>query len=491
MIVVINFRDASQLRDGLISINPDVSHRATEPPAPSEIYTPPHHVSALDPDNSLVVGIRGAGKSFWAGALGDKDAKEVAAAAYPRLALEKYIVSYGFTGFEGSEAPSPETLQQHAQTPESARLFWRIVILREFLRITRTDPLETYSEAMKMFVESEKRETAMREADQALADRSQRLLLIFDALDTLSNDWPTLSMLTKSLLEVTYAMRSYRSLRLKLFLRPEQLDDPSIGFTDLSKLKAGKIDLSWDGVDLYGLLFSRLANESNSRAAFAHVLDKERIKLSPNRLIRLPNLLARDKKIQERVFTQLAGSYMGSDHRKGKTYTWLPKHLADGFRLVTPRSFLTALRRAAEVSVPARDRVFTVDGIKEGLRAASRVRVDQLKEEYKWIEFALLPLEGLRVPCDEMSIIERWLETKTVDAMERDAKDKGYLGPSEMPIFGRTENRGRSVLRERGLLATLLKIGVLEARLDGRINMPDIFRIGAAIIGRGRIAPEG
>jgi hypothetical protein len=491
MTTVINVRDAAQLRNGLISINPDVSHRATEPPAPSEIYTPPHHISALDPDNSLVVGIRGVGKSFWASALGDTAAREVAAAAYPRLSLEKYIVTYGFTGFEGSYAPSPETLQQYAQAPESARLFWRVVVLRELFRTTQVAPIVTYSEAMKMFIDSETRETAMREADASLADRNQRLLLIFDALDTLSNDWPKLRMLTRSLLEVTYAMRSYRSLRLKLFLRPEQLDDPSVGFTDLSKLKAGKIDLSWDNVDLYGLLFSRLANEQNSRAAFARVVDRERVNLIGNGLIRLPNSLARDKKTQERVFVQLAGPYMGSDHRKGKTYTWLPSHLADGFRLVTPRSFLTALRRAAEVSESARDRVFTIDGIKEGLRAASRVRVDQLKEEYKWIEFALLPLEGLRVPCNDTLIIERWRETKTVEAIERDAREKGYLAPSEMPVLGKSENAGRSALRERGLLATLLKIGVLEGRTDGRINMPDIFRIGAALIGRGRVAPEG
>jgi hypothetical protein len=42
---------------------------------------------------------------------------------------------------------------------------------------------------------------------------------------------------------------------------------------------------------------------------------------------------------------------------------------------------------------------------------------------------------------------------------------------------------------EIGLLSTLIKIGVLERRPDGRMNMPDIFRIGASLIGRGRVAP--
>lgn len=487
---MINSRDATRLRKGLLSINPDVSHRATQPPAPSEIYTPSHHVSALDPDNSLVVGIRGVGKSFWAGALGDRAARAVAAAAYPKVGLDKYVVAFGFTGFEGSDAPSPETLQQYARDPEVAKLFWRVVVLRQFARAAKIAMPKTYAEMLAEFSESEKREATMHQADVLLGRQNKRLLLVFDALDTLSTDWPRLRLLTKALLEVTYAMRSYRSLRLKLFLRPEQLDDPAVGFTDLSKLKAGKIDLSWDSVDLYGLFFTRLANEELSRRAFARLVSLERISLADGSPVRLPGSLARDPGTQERVFIQLAGPYMGSDHRKGKTYTWLPSHLADGFRMVTPRSFLTALRRAAEISETA-DRVLTIEGIKEGLRAASRVRVDQLKEEYKWIEFALLPLAGMRVPCSEAEILNRWVETKTATAVERDAAEKGYLAPSEMPTLTQSGDLSRSFVRERGLLATLLKIGVLERRLDVRINMPDIFRIGAALIGRGRVAPEG
>ena len=486
-----NLKDANALRQGILSINPDVSHRATEPPTPPEIYTPPHHISALNPDNSLVVGIRGVGKSFWAGALGDKIARQVTADSFPELALDRYIVAFGFTGFEGREAPSPETLQQYAVDPESARLFWRIVVFLAFARAAKLDVPETFRDAIAAFSDSEDREAIMRRADKALSTQNQRLLLVFDALDTLSTNWPRLRMLTKGLLEVTYAMRSYRSLRMKLFLRPEQLDDPAVGFTDLSKLKAGKIDLSWDDVDLYGLFFTRLANEQTSRKAFEEVLSRVRIAIPKSKLFKIPSSLARNADTQERVFIQIAGQYMGADHRKGKTYTWIPGHLADGFRMVTPRSFLTALRKAAEVSVPAETRVLTVDGIKEGLRAASRVRVDQLKEEYKWIELALIPLAGLRVPCSENEITNRWLHTKTANNIEIEAAEKGYLAPSEMPAIGDDKTTPKSQVRERGLLATLFKIGVLEPRPDGRINMPDIFRIGADIIGRGRVAPEG
>jgi hypothetical protein len=159
--------------------------------------------------------------------------------------------------------------------------------------------------------------------------------------------------------------------------------------------------------------------------------------------------------------------------------------------MVTPRSFLTSLRKATEVSRAIENRLLTIEGIKEGLREASRVRVDQLKDEYKWIEFALAPLEGLRIPCTEEDIIQRWARVKTTEAIERDSEEKGYLPPSEMPSTERGNEPIPAVDRDRGLIVTLLKIGVLERRPDARINMPDIFRIGAALIGRGRVAPAG
>ena len=81
-----------------------------------------------------------------------------------------------------------------------------------------------------------------------------------------------------------------------------------------------------------------------------------------------------------------------------------------------------------------------------------------------------------------------WIKKRTVDAIENEARQKGYLGPSEMPTI-EPDDKGRPKMRELGLLNTLLKIGVLEHRFDNRINMPDIFRIGASLIGRGRVTP--
>jgi hypothetical protein len=479
-----------RLRKSIIAIEPAASHRADQPPRADEIYAPSHHVAALDPDNALVVGIRGVGKSFWAGALGDRATREVTAEAFPKLGLDKYTVGFGFTGFEGSAAPSPEIVDNYANEIESAKLFWRIIVLRSFAKAASIRMPNRIDETMKEFRDPETREEKMREIDAAFSEERRRFLLVFDALDTLSNEWPKLRILTRALLEVTYAMRSYRSLRLKLFLRPEQLDDPGVGFTDLSKLKAAKIDLSWDGVDLYGLFFSHLANDDTSRRAFERIVTEHRLTLRPlGTRIALPASLARNTDVQANVFAEIAGRYMGSDHRKGKTYTWLPKHLADGFRQVTPRSFLVALRQAA-ITSEGRARALSIEGIKDGLRAASELRVDQLKEEYKWIELALAPLAGLRVPCSDKDVIDRWIADDTVDTIAASAKKDKYLAPSEMILGDRQSGASMRLPRETGLLETLLNMGVLEQRVDGRINMPDIYRIGAEIVGRGRVAPR-
>jgi hypothetical protein len=482
--------DIDSLRDGITAIEPAVSHRANEPPAPSEIYAPSHHISALDPDNPIVVGIRGVGKSFWAGVLGNDAARAVAASVYPRLGLAEYHVEFGFTGDEGRKEPSPDTVQQFADNPETAKLFWRVVILRSLGGEVGVRPPMSYRDAMKEYSDPEKRELLLRDADNRLKKENRRFLLVFDALDRLSTDWTRLRTLTKALLQVTYGMRSYQSIRLKLFLRPEQLDDPAVAFTDLSKLKAAKIDLSWDSVDLYGLFFAQLANNLVSRSAFERLLERHQVTLRSQSENSLPTALTRSAETQEIIFVGLAGRYMGSDHRKGKTYSWLPSHLADGFNMVSPRSFLKALREAAVESAGTSERVLSVEGIKEGLRAASRMRVEQIKEEYQWIELALGPLAGLRVPCSASDIIEPWLRRRTTDAIEREVAQIGYLAPSEMsPLSG--GHAAEPQVRERGLLATLLKVGVLQLRDDGRINMPDIFRIGAALIGRGRVSPEG
>jgi hypothetical protein len=111
---------------------------------------------------------------------------------------------------------------------------------------------------------------------------------------------------------------------------------------------------------------------------------------------------------QGAIFSLIAGEFMGTDRRRGRTYTWLIDHLADAFHETTPRSFLIALQRAATTRAKPQQTVIDHHGIREGVQAASTVRVDQLGEDYPWIQTVLGVLEGLEVPCKPDAFIRRW-----------------------------------------------------------------------------------
>jgi len=312
--------------------------------------------------------------------------------------------------------------------------------------------------------------------------RGQTLLVVYDALDTVAIEWPRRRLLTQALLEVAWAMRAFGHLRLKLFLRPDQLDDEALQFVELPKLRTGAVRLTWNGTELYALLFRRLALGPAS-AAFEEVLSACGISTPTS-----DQILARtwpgvnDEGTQRRLMTALAGPFMASGqhgHKKGNTYDWPLKHLGDTSGEVTPRSFLALLTGAARQAPAPVDAVLSPDGIRHGLRLASKVRVDQLHLEFKWIKGVLAPLAGLLLPAPEQQVLSVWQAAGTVRTALEEAERLGYLPPfPTQPLPG-----------ERDLVSALEKIFVMSRREDGRLDMPDLFRVAAKLLKRGGTAP--
>jgi len=125
------------------------------------------------------------------------------------------------------------------------------------------------------------------------------------------------------------------------------------------------------------------------------------------------------------------------------------------------------------------DRALTAAGIQHGLRAASKTRVDQLHQEFPWIKGVLTPLAGLLLPQDESKVHLVWKKANTLQAALDDSKLKGYLPPVQP---SRTNH-------ERELYTAMEKIGVMLRRKDGRIDMPDLFRVAAKLLKKGGTAP--
>lgn len=457
-------------------------------PSVNEVFCPDQHANALDPHTPVVVGARGTGKSFWAGVLEQDETRKFAAAIYPRLGLERLLVRAGYTGFSANGAVTAQTIDARVPAGREGDLgyqFWTTVVLRAAR--SAVDPSlegETVKSLMDDFSDPEELEAELARLDKVIMTQGKVLLVTFDAIDTWSTDWRRSAALTNVLFRVVWSFRALRGIRAKVFIRPEQLYDESLTFVEMPKLRSGRVQLEWSIVDLYGLLYWRLAElKGKALREFKNILPKAVSDIERDRIKRRKSWRALfDKKTQESVMISMSGNYMGRSHKKGKTYEWPYKHLSDAKGEVTPRSFIKLFVEAAKVPGQGGTQLISSEAMRHGLREASKVRVDQLGIEYKWVKRALAPLAGVRVPCEVETIHERWTASETVNVIMKAAKDPvaGFLPPFlERP----------SAIPNEQLEEAMSKIGVFAHRSDGRIDIPDLFRVAARMLKKGGVTP--
>lgn len=484
-----NSWDFRTIRRAIAEIPGDVSNDAVGQHVArvEDMYAPETHAAALDPGTPIVLGARGTGKSFWASVLGQPQTRGEAAIAYPRLGLPVVKVGFGYTGIGGPDGISADALNDAVLpdgTIEDAKAFWWATILSAAARIQDASTARPKA-FMSAACDPAVREDVLIAHEHRMRSANSILLVVYDALDTVARTWPRRRLLTEALLEVVWALRAYRSIRLKLFLRPDQIEDDALRFVELPKLKTGAVRLEWDSRDLYGLFFSRLAMSGDrpARDAFNTALADVGLGSGTKESILTRRWsLAVNADEQERLMTLLAGGYMGQGtyaYKKGSTYRWPITHLADAFDEVTPRSFLGMMIAAAKHGPAPEDRVITADGIRHGLRAASRTRVDQLHHEFPWIKGVLAPMSGLLLPQHEENVFDVWGRAGTIDRLLTEAEQRQYLPPFPNGATG----------GPRELFEALERIGVMFRRSDGRLDMPDLFRVAARLLKKGAVAP--
>ncbi|NMM26583.1 MAG: hypothetical protein HHJ12_04645 [Glaciimonas sp.] len=479
--------DYPAIRSALAAFPSDHDAAGSQRPTADEIFTPEQHANALDPNTPVVVGARGAGKSFWAGVLVENATREVAARAYPHLQLDRLIVKPGYTGFDSDGAVTPkliDALVPPGEEADKAAQFWSAVIMRSaHSALTPNEDIAHIRTVINKYVDPEDFSEEIKRIDKQLEQAGKVLLVTFDALDTLSRDWKRSGQLIDALFEVIWSLRARRCIRAKLFIRPEQLGDDSLRFVELPKLRSGSIELTWTQTELYGLLFWRLhgALTGNKNSGFSELANQVGAPLSmmDNGLRRWP--LVASPEVQKAAMTRLAGPYMGSNAKRGGTYDWPYNHLADAGGNVTPRSFIQLFVGAAQYREQSNQQAISAKGIQDGLRWASKVRVEELVVEYQWIKRALVPLAGLIVPCQVDTIYQRWDESKTVSTILEAAKnpDTGFMAPFPPGSKG----DGNEFLAH-----AMERIGVFSYRPDGRIDMPDLFRVAARMLKKGGIS---
>ena len=297
--------------------------------------------------------------------------------------------------------------------------------------------------------------------------RASPIIVTYDGLDRIGSSSRPRREMTESLLAMWLSLADrYRKIRPKVFVREDLFQSSLSAFPDASKLDARSVSLEWRVEDLYRVLIKHLANTSDALKDWVQASSRGIEFTYEGALGWMPPALPEIGKGSQKAFADhLAGELMGTGDRKGFTYRWIPNRLQDAHARVVPRSILSLVRNAAESALkqgPAAQslRLLTPQELQGALRRTSERRVNELKEEFPVVE-RLDHLRGETVMLVRKRAIEALSKPTAID--DEHGTD------------------GEQVLR------TLIELGVMSERPDGRIDVPDIYRYGFGILRKGGV----
>lgn len=460
---------AQQLREAILAAPLETSNFAETPQA-GTLYLPPSHLKALRLDAHIVVGGRGVGKSFWTAALqSDPLRKQLGDAVIELQGIEV------FAGFSNAgdidNYPNADVFAAFLDQGGDPYDLWRAVILRRVAQKAGEQiPVSDWQATVDWLKQQPEDAARLMELP-----RNWKGLVLFDALDRTSTDWRRMDDIVRGLLRATLWLKAFPGLYAKVFLREDQAERTVFNFPDASKLTATKAELAWVRHDLHGLLWQRLINAPDAHGVCLRDVCPHEQK---NGVWRVALQMISESEAQKKAFEILAGPWMGRDRRRGVPYTWSVGHLADGRGQTSPRSFLAAIKRAAEDSnerYPQHDHALHFESIKRGIQKASEIRVQEMAEDYPWVPDVLSVLSGMNVPIDFDAVMAKWEMTFPEGAQ--------VISTTHLPA--QHVDRGWSGVRE-----DLQRLGLLEVRKDGRIDMPDLYRVGFGLGRRGGVKPK-
>ncbi|MEY4978133.1 MAG: hypothetical protein RLZZ352_403 [Pseudomonadota bacterium] len=472
-----------EIRQAIVTALPITNANYGEVPNPRDVYLPPAHAKALRLECNLVIGARGVGKSFWTAALSDAALRASLTSEVKELQRTDVCIGFGIQP-RIDVYPDKETFSQLMATGNSPYDIWRSVVVR-WLDMDKSFsiPKETWNQTVHWVAHNpEQVARLVQQANQKFQTEQRFGLIVFDALDRTSDDWAKMDSIVRDLLRVVLWLKSFPRLHAKVFLREDQANRTITNFPDASKLLATKAVLTWELNDLHGLLWQMLCNADDHSGEILRAVYKDVLGVAPHTVDGVFHVSAeakRDSLVQRPLFEALAGKWMGSAANRGVPYVWSVSHLADGHGRTSPRSFLAAIRQAAGHSLekyPPHPFPLHYESIKSGVQKASEIRVSEMTEDYPWVTDVMKPLKNkkLTVPC-EFSIIESlWAQNSTPDLFQG--------SPAALP----PQHADRGWV---GVRKDLERIGIFETMKDGRVNLPDLYRVGFGLGRRGGVKP--
>jgi hypothetical protein len=265
--------------------------------------------------------------------------------------------------------------------------------------------------------------------------------------------------------------RRWKRIRAKIFLRTDLFQrHATAGGADLAKLAANRAELTWSDRNLYAMLVKRLANASPELYAYC---DRTAIQFSDDEdLGWVPSIVKAEQ--ARPIVDRMVGPYMGANFKKGLVFRWLLDHIRDGRGNALPRPLVRLVEEAArlelEAGVRARPpRLLSPIALRSALDVVSKEHVSQALDEWPWLMGVRERLSGSQVPWDRPSHVERMLGLN----WDTSWGSRGVINPpTDTP---------------REFVDYLVEIGVFRRRLDGRVDVPDLFLAGLNVKRKGGV----
>lgn len=482
---------AADFRRALMSLPVTQAWESLDPPELAQICIPSAHAKALSPDHTIVEGMRGAGKSFWTAVLADDNTRRFVADTESLSGSAGLVVRVGFgLDLADEQFPTATRIGELLGMGQGPDAIWRAVLLRHAFHYLKRDlPFadRDWTEAVRWVADHPGATTGyLTDADRALAEDGKVLLLLFDSLERLADDWGGVRRILAAALKLGLECRTRRAIRCKFFLRPDMVEeeDEVWRFADSSKLLHAKAKLDWRPDDLYGVILLHLLNSPSVGAEFRRNLEQSGNECGQaiRGAYRLPRRMTSDS--VRAAIEALAGPWVGASARRGYTYTWITTHLADAKGRLSPRSILLAFRQAAEWT-DSRQREHSCalhyQGVQQGVVEASKIRISEIKEDYPWVDPLLRALHDTTVPLSFDELSARWTQ-RCIDEALAAAANQRRLPPRRYS--------SDPLRKPHSLVDDLVELAVLYQSEDRRrFNMPDIFRVGFGIKRKGGVRP--
>lgn len=448
----------------------------------ARVFLPlPVHALALRPDVIVIQGTRGAGKTALFRLVQELKGDIRSFFNDPSIPSATWLDGYSETSITHPSAIALDALVARVGEDDQAlRAFWAVHLL------TRLAAEGVPGVRVPLAVEAAQRESpgdptswistanqtiaavmaALDDAERTLAGRGQLVFVSYDHLDrigVLAEHQSTRRRLVRALLSLWLSSAArYRHLRAKVFLRPDLFDEAEASFPDASKLRPRSVLLTWDVASLYQLAIRHLLNRGPAPEIARVWVEDMGIPWKDSGPFGAMPATKMDVREQKTFAEHLAGETMGSGSRKGFTYRWIPARLRDAGGAIVPRSLLRLLRHAAKDTLtagpPTSGPLMDPSRLVGALQQTSKDRVSELTEEYPLVR-RLDRLQGAVLLMERRDVIS--------ELRKRPPDDDGY------------GDDGGAVFDE------LRRIGVLDTRSDGRVDVPDIYRYGFGIKRRG------